>query len=31
LKGTLIDNTSDGAKKVSAHSQEVVFKRFPAN
>jgi len=31
LKGTLVDNTSDGAKKVNAHSQEVVFKRFPAN
>ena len=31
LKGTLVDNTSDGAKKVSVHSQEVVFKRFPAN
>jgi hypothetical protein len=29
LKGTLTDNTSDGAKKVSAHSQDVVFKRFP--
>jgi hypothetical protein len=30
LKGTLIDNTSDGAKKVSTHSQAVEFKRFPA-
>jgi hypothetical protein len=30
LKGTLIDNISDGAKKVTAHSQEVAFKRFPA-
>jgi hypothetical protein len=29
LKGTLTENTSDGAKKVSADSQEVVFKRFP--
>ena len=29
LKGTLADNTSDGAKKVNTHSQEVVFKRFP--
>jgi hypothetical protein len=29
LKGTLTYNTSDGAKKVSAHSQDVVFKRFP--
>jgi hypothetical protein len=29
LKGTLTDNTSDGAKKVSTHSQEVVLKRFP--
>ncbi len=31
LKGTLVDNTSDGAKKVNAHSQDVVFKRFPAD
>jgi hypothetical protein len=30
LKGTLTDNTSDGAKKVTAHSQAVEFKRFPA-
>jgi hypothetical protein len=30
LKGTLTDNTSDGAKKVTAHSEEVAFKRFPA-
>ena|ERR1700722_5484993 len=29
LKGTLTDNTSDGAKKVNTHSQEVVLKRFP--
>jgi hypothetical protein len=29
LKGTLIDNTSDGAKRVTAHSQEVLFKSFP--
>jgi hypothetical protein len=29
LKGTLIENVSDGAKKVSTHSQEVTFKRFP--
>jgi len=30
LKGTLTDNRADEAKRVSAHSQEVVFKRFPA-
>jgi len=29
LKGTLIENVSDGAKKVTTHSQEVMFKRFP--
>jgi len=29
LKGTLIQNTSDGAKKVTAHSHEVVLKMFP--
>src|SRR5229473_4460487 len=29
LKGTLTDNTSDAAKKVTTHSQEVIFKRFP--
>ena len=29
LKGTLTDNTSDGAKKVNTHSQEVLLKRFP--
>lgn len=29
LKGTLTDNTTDGAKKVTAHSQEVLFKSFP--
>jgi hypothetical protein len=29
LKGTLTDNTSDGAKKVTAHSQAVEFRRFP--
>jgi hypothetical protein len=31
LKGTLTDNTSDAAKKVTTHSQEVAFKRFPAD
>lgn len=30
LKGTLTDNTSDGAKKVNTRSQEVALKRFPA-
>jgi len=30
LKGTLTDSTSDGAKKVNTHSQEVALKRFPA-
>lgn len=29
LKGTLTDSTTDGAKKVTAHSQEVLFKSFP--
>jgi len=29
LKGTLTDNTSDAAKKVTTHSEEVIFKRFP--
>jgi hypothetical protein len=29
LKGTLIENTTDEAKKSSAHSREVVLKRFP--
>lgn len=29
LKGKLIDNTSDAAKKVTSHSRDVVFKRFP--
>lgn len=29
LKGALIENTSDAAKKVTTHSREVVFKRFP--
>lgn len=31
LKGTLTDNSSDAAKKVTTHSQEVTFKRFPAD
>jgi hypothetical protein len=31
LKGTLTDNTSDAAKKVTSHSQEVVLKMFPRN
>jgi hypothetical protein len=30
LKGTLTDNTSDAAKKVTTHSREVVLKMFPA-
>jgi len=30
LKGTLTDNTSDANKKVTAHSQDVVLKIFPA-
>src|SRR5580700_1917500 len=30
LKGTLIENSSDGAKKVTSHGHEVVFKMFPA-
>ena len=29
LKGTLTENTSDVNKKVTSHSQEVVFKMFP--
>jgi len=29
LKGTLIENSSDGAKKVSSHAHEVVLKMFP--
>lgn len=29
LKGALTDNTSDAAKKVTTHSREVLFKRFP--
>jgi hypothetical protein len=29
LKGTLTENASDVNKKVTAHSQEVVFKMFP--
>src|ERR1700691_400892 len=29
LKGALTDNTSDVAKKVTSHSQEVVLKMFP--
>ena len=29
LRGTVIENTSDGAKKVTAHSQEVLLKSFP--
>jgi hypothetical protein len=29
LKGTLTDNTSDAAKKVTTHSYEVELKRFP--
>jgi len=30
LKGTLTDNASDAAKRVTAHGSEVVFKMFPA-
>jgi hypothetical protein len=29
LKGTLVENVSDGAKKVAAHSREVALKMFP--
>lgn len=29
LKGMLIDNTTDAAKKVTSHSRDVVFKKFP--
>ncbi len=29
LKGTLTENVSDGAKKVTTHPQEVTFERFP--
>lgn len=29
LKGTLIDNTVDSAKKTTTHSQDVLFKIFP--
>jgi hypothetical protein len=29
LKGTLIENSSDGAKKVTSHAHEVVLKMFP--
>jgi hypothetical protein len=29
LKGTLTENASDANKKVTSHSQEVVFKMFP--
>jgi hypothetical protein len=30
LKGTLTDNTTDAAKKVTTHSNEVILKKFPA-
>jgi len=30
LRGTLTDSTSDTQKKITAHSQEVAFKMFPA-
>lgn len=30
LKGTLIDNVIDAAKKVTTHSRDVMFKMFPA-
>jgi hypothetical protein len=29
LKGTLTENSSDGAKKVTSHAHEVVLKMFP--
>ena len=29
LKGTLVENNSDNAKKTSSHSREVALKRFP--
>lgn len=29
LRGTLTDNTSDAQKKITAHSQDVLFKMFP--
>jgi hypothetical protein len=29
LKGTLTENSTDGAKKISSHSREVVLKGFP--
>jgi hypothetical protein len=31
LKGTLTDNASDAEKKVTSHSNEVVFRLFPAD
>jgi hypothetical protein len=31
LKGTLTENSSDGAKKVTSHAHEVVLKMFPKN
>lgn len=31
LKGTLTENSSDVNKKITSHSQEVVFKMFPQN
>jgi hypothetical protein len=30
VKGTVTDNTTDAAKKMKTHSQEVIFKRFPS-
>jgi hypothetical protein len=29
LRGTLVENTSDEAKKTSSHSREVALKSFP--
>ena len=29
LKGMLIDNTTDAARKATSHSRDVVFKKFP--
>jgi hypothetical protein len=31
LKGTLTQNTTDANKKVTTHSQDVIFKAFPQN
>jgi hypothetical protein len=31
LKGTLVENVSDGAEKAQPHSRDVIFKRFPVD